>query len=268
MTEGAVGGGGAPVAVVHGEAVAAAPAALYIPPAAMRVMLRSFEGPLDLLLFLVRKHKFDVMDIPMAQLCRQYGAYVEEVVAVDLALAADYLTMSALLIEIKTKMLLPRQARGEEEDAADPRADLVRRLLEYERFRLAAADIGALPRRGRDFVSPRVRVDLPPAADKPYVQSGQLAAALAALLRRGRAVAPALEIVREGVSVREVMSQVLRRLRGGGRLRFGAMCAPRRGGVTFLAVLQLAFERLVSLRQEEGEAGGEDFSVMLREEAR
>lgn len=247
-----------PLAVVRGEVITESPAALYIPPAAMRVMLGEFEGPLDLLLFLVRKHKFDILDIPMALLCRQYTAYVREIINDDLELAADYLNMSALLIEIKTKMLLPRQPL-EEEDEDDPRTDLVRQLLEYERMRKAAAEISQLPRRGRDFHSPQVQVELPPPQKKPAVQSAQLAAALAAALARSLKD-PDLHLQRETVSVRETMSNLLRRLKSGMRLTFQSICKPAQGGITFLALLQLALEQLVRLEQKDG---GDDLHIQL-----
>lgn len=250
-----------PLAVVRGETITTAPAALYIPPAALRIMLNEFEGPLDLLLFLVRKHKFDILDIPMTQLCRQYAAYVEDTLKNDLELAGDYLNMSALLVEIKTKMLLPRPP-PEEEDEEDPRADLVRRLLEYERIRGVAEQLGELPRRERDFVSPHMREELPPAHSKPLVQPGQLAAQFAAALRRARTLLPTLLVERETITVREAMSNVLRRLKSGMRLTFQAICAPQQGGVTFLALLQLALERMVHLQQD----GEDDLNIRIRQD--
>ena len=250
-----------PLAVVRGEAITDAPAALYIPPAALRIMLSEFEGPLDLLLFLVRKHKFDILDIPMTQLCRQYAAYVEEVLAHDLELAADYLNMSALLVEIKTKMLLPRPPQ-EDEDEEDPRADLVRRLLEYERMREAAEKLGNLPRRERDFISPHLREELPPAQTKPLVQPGQLAAQFAAALRRAQNLIPTLLMERETITVREAMTNILRRLKTGMQLTFQAMCPPKQGGVTFLALLQLALEQMVHLQQE----GEDDLNIRIRQD--
>ncbi|MCH9758500.1 MAG: segregation/condensation protein A [Proteobacteria bacterium] len=242
-----------PLAIVHGEAINNAPASLYIPPAALRIMLNQFEGPLDLLLFLVRKHKFDILNIPMALLCRQYVAYVEEIIDEDLELAADYLNMSALLVEIKTKMLLPRPPSEENDDENDPRADLVQRLLEYERIRQVAHEVSTLPRRERDFISPQVPVELPLSTEKPHVQSGQLAAALKAILLRNKSAIGTLQLVREIISVREVMSHLLRRLTSGLRLNFQTICLPAQGGVTFLALLQLALERLVHLQQEDND---------------
>lgn len=250
-----------PLAVVRGEKITEVPTALYIPPAALHVMLSEFEGPLDLLLFLVRKHKFDILDIPMTQLCRQYTAYVEDILHDDLELAADYLNMSALLVEIKTKMLLPRPP-SEEEDEADPRADLVRRLLEYERIRKVAEELGALPRRERDFISPHIHTELPRTESKPSIQPGQLAAVYAEVMRRAKNTLPLLLVERETLTVREVMSNVLRRLKSNLRLTFQAMCQPRQGGVTFLALLQLALERMVHLQQTEDD----DLSIQLRDD--
>lgn len=249
-------------AFVRGEAVAEPPAALYIPPSALRVVLDDFEGPLDLLLYLVRKHKFDILDIPMTPLCRQYNAYVEEIVKQNLELAADYLTMSALLVQIKTKMLLPRPP-PEEDAEDDPRADLVRRMLEYERVRESAKSIGELPRRGRDFASPQVAVELPALPEsKPRVQSSMLAAAFSAVLARSRAATPYIPAAVVLMSVREMMSGILRRLSAGARLAFRALVVPKQAGVTFLALLQLAYEQTVLLRQDSDEA---ELYITLRE---
>ena len=250
----------APLAIVRGEEVHEKPKALYIPPAALRVMLDEFEGPLDLLLFLVRKHKYDILSIPMTPLCRQYAAYVDVVIHTDLELSADYLAMAALLIEIKTKMLLPQpETEGEDED--DPRADLVRRLLEYERIQQAARKIADLPRRDRDFVSPLVPTPLPVADKKPALQSSQLLTAFAAVLARKKNVTPYLFNART-VSVREIMSGLIRRLHAGVRYVFPALVRRGEGGITFLAVLQLAFERAIVLRQE----NDGDLHVEVREE--
>ena len=237
-----------PVAVVHGKPLEEVPAALYIPPKAMRIHLQAFEGPLDLLLFLVRKHRFDIMNIHMTTLCRQYAAYMEEVLAEDLEMAADYLAMSALLVEIKTKMLLPRPA-DEDEEGEDPRADLVARLLEYERIRKAAEHLSQLPRRGRDFFSPRLWVDKPPPVKKPVLQVLQLLHALSTVILRQKHNAD-YQISTETLSVREVMSNIMRRLVARVRTAFSALSEPGRGGVTFMAVLQLAMEKMVRLHQE------------------
>ena len=250
-------------AMVRGEPLLEVPKSLYIPPEALRVMLDDFEGPMDLLLFLIRKHKFDILDIPMTALCRQYAAYVEDIVGQDLELAADYLAMSALLLEIKTKMLLPRPP-AEDENEEDPRADLARRLLEYERLRQAATDIAALPRRQRDFISPRLMVDLPAVNLAPVLQSSLLAAAMTAVLLRQTLHVPYV-YRRESVSLREIMSNILRRLVVGVRVEFRLLAEKHRGGVTFLALLILAAEQTISLSQ--ANADGEIYvSTIGREE--
>lgn len=252
------------LAIVDGKAITEKPAALYIPAAALRVTLNKYEGPLDLLSFLIRKNKFDILDIPMNALCRQYADYVESIIGQDLELTADYLNMLALLIEIKTKMLLPRPPSAEEEEE-DPRADLVRRLLEYERMRQAAQELGSLPRRERDFVSPQVRTELPFAAVKPPLQSQQLAAVFAAILARSRNPLATMNIMRETISIRAIMSHILRRLRSGLRMTFQAICQPAQGGVTFIALLQMALEQLVHLQQDSDDED-EHLYIQLRQD--
>lgn len=251
-----------PLALVYGEPVLEVPGALYIPPAAMRVNLDNFSGPMDLLLYLVRRHRFDILDIPMTALCRQYGEYAEEALARenDLEVAADYLAMAALLVDIKSKMMLPRPDIGTD-DEEDPRADLVRRLLEYEHLRDASRRIAAMPRRGRDFISPDLGMEIPAAEKiKPVLHPAQLAAAFAAALARARRLAP-LQVPTETISLREVMSGVLRVLSSARRLAFGRLVARGLFGVSFLAVLQLAAENTVSLHQETPE---DDLFVELR----
>ena len=240
-----------PLALVRGEPVAEPPASLYIPRAAFRARLADFEGPLDLLLFLVRKNRFDILDIPMGELCRQYAEYAEQAARTDMELAADYLTMSALLVEIKSRMLLPAPPAAED-DEADPRADLVRRLLEYEKLRRQAEALAAVPRRGRDFFSPAVPVEIPAARpQKPSPNPLLLAVAFADILARMKSRTP-YAVAPESISMREVMSDVLRRL--GAQIRglnfFALLSAPRRVGVTLSAVLQLAMDRAVRLRQD------------------
>lgn len=251
-----------PMALVYGEPVHEAPRALYIPPEAMRVMLENFSGPMDLLLYLVRRHRFDILDIPMTALCRQYGEYAEEALRREnnLESAADYLAMAALLVDIKSKMMLPQPEVAADEEE-DPRADLVRRLLEYERLRDAARQMAAMPRRGRDFVSPDLGMEIPAAEKmKPVLHPAQLAAAFAAALARVRRSAP-LRVLARTVSLREVMSGVLRALSAARRLAFPRLVARGLFGVSFLAVLQLAAENIVSLRQETPE---EDLFVELK----
>ncbi len=251
-----------PLALIYGEPLHEAPAALYIPPAALRVMLDNFAGPLDLLLYLVRKHRFDILDVPMNALCRQYAEYVEEALKQEKSLetAADYLAMAALLVDIKSKMLLPRPP-GAEEAEEDPRADLVRRLLEYERLRDAAQKIAAMPRRGRDFTAPELGVDIPaPPKTKPALHSAQLAAAFAAVLARTRQLAP-YRMRARNINMREIMSGMLRILSTARRLSFWKLAARNFPGSSFAAVLQLAAESDVFLRQKSPD---EELFVELR----
>ena len=203
-----------PVARLYGEPLAEIPADLFIPPDALRVILEAFEGPLDLLLYLIRKHNLDVLDIPMAQLTAQYMAYVEMMRAQQLELAAEYLLMAALLIEIKSRMLLPRPAKVEAEEA-DPRAELVRRLLEYEQMKKAARRLDELPQAGRDYSLVSVWIDKVVVERLPEVDPEDLRNAWLALVARAKA-ARHHHVTREQLSVRERMSTVLRRLQGGG----------------------------------------------------
>ena len=251
-----------PLALVYGEPVQDAPGALYIPPSALRIWLDNFTGPLDLLLYLVRKHRFDIMDIPMAALCKQYDLYVEEVLRDNrqFEIAADYLTMAAFLVEIKSKMLLPKPAAAEEEEQ-DPRADLVRRLLVYERLRQAAQCLGDMPRRERDFVSPYLPISWPAQKKtKPVLHPAQLAGAFMAAMTRARQLSP-YRIFQRNISVRELMSGVLRRLSPARRLGFRALVSRGLPGASFLAVLQLAAENIVSLHQT---APQDELFVQLR----
>lgn len=240
-----------PLALVYGEPMEEMPKALYIPPAAMRVALDNFAGPLDLLLYLVRRHKFDILDIPMTALCKQYAGYVEEALAQEgrLETAADYLAMAALLVDIKSKMLLPKP-EAEEPEEGDPRADLVRRLLEYEKLRDAARQIGEMPRRDRDFVSPDLGVRIPaPEKTKPALHPAQLAAAFASIMARARQTAP-YRTWRRNINLRAIMSGMLRALGAARKMIFGDLADPELPGSSFLAVLQLAAESSVRLKQE------------------
>lgn len=218
----------------------------------MRVFLEAFEGPLDLLLYLIRRNNLDVLDIPMAELTRQYLQYVEMMRSQNLELAAEYLLMAALLIEIKSRMLLPRMASPSTEEE-DPRAELVRRLLEYERMKLAARRIDAIPQAGRDFAV--VQVWLEKAAEErlPNVDPEDLRAAWLGVLARAR-VLRHHRITREELSVREYMSLILRRLQNLQFVRFENLFDPARGVpvliVTFLAVLELARENFVQVTQQ------------------
>jgi segregation and condensation protein A len=241
-----------PVALLYGQPVIEIPADLFIPPDALRVILDAFEGPLDLLLYLIRKHNLDVLDIPMAPLTAQYMAYVEMMRAHQLELAAEYLLMAALLIEIKSRMLLPRP-REEAEEAGDPRAELVRRLLEYEQMKEAAKKLDELPQLGRDFLLVSVWIERVVTERLPDVDPEDLRAAWLGLIARARA-AQHHKVTREQLSVRERMSTILRRLQGGGFLEFSQLFNPLRGiadlVVTFLALLELARETLIQITQQ------------------
>ena len=243
-----------PLAVVKGQPFLEMPQDLYIPPDALEVILDAFEGPLDLLLYLIRRQNLDILDIPVAEITRQYVDYIELMQEMKLELAAEYLVMAAILAEIKSRLLLPRppDAEGDEED---PRAELVRRLQEYERFKKAAEDIDALPRMERDvalvsaFVPDRNVIRLPPAVDLK-----ELLLALKDVLR-GAELRGHHEIQREALSVRHRMSDVLKGLDDGEFHRFESLFNLDEGRlgvvVTFLAMLELAKEMLIEIVQNE-----------------
>ena len=240
-----------PIAKVYGEPVLEVPYDLYIPPDALEVILDQFEGPLDLLLYLIRKENIDVLDIPMARLTAQYLEYVEIMRARSLELAAEYLLMAALLIEIKSRMLLPRPAAAALEE--DPRAELVRRLLEYEQMKLAAQRLNELPQSGRDFSLVQVLFDQAVTERLPDVNPEDLRTAWLALLTRA-ALNRHHRITREQLSVREHMTRILRRLQEARYVEFRELFDPAQGiavlVVTFLAVLELARESLIEVSQQ------------------
>lgn len=236
---------------VHDQIVEQLPAALYIPPDALRVQLHDFEGPLDLLLFLVRKHRFDILNIPMATICRQYIIYMEQIIDNNLETVSDYLTMSALLIEIKTKLLLPAPVL--EEDEGDPRADLVRQLLEYERIKNVAENLGQLPKRHYDFTSPYIAVEIKNTNHKPTVTPEQISQTFATLINRLK-VRKSYTFIPEFVSIRSVMADILRFLSLKKRFSFLQFAKPQQGGIAFMALLQMQLNQLVRLHQpEDGE---------------
>ena len=240
-----------PLARIRGEPLTELPADLYIPPEALSVFLEAFEGPLDLLLYLIRRHSLDILDIPMAELTRQYMEYVEMMREGQLELAAEYLLMAALLIEIKSRMLLPRPKKDADE-AEDPRAELVRRLLEYERMKKAAASIAEIPVAGRDFSV--VEVYLEQMAPRlPGVNVADLSEAWRSILARAR-MTRHHKITREQLSVRAHMSRILRALTPGTFVDFGSLFEPEHGVpvlvVTFLALLELAREALIDISQQ------------------
>jgi segregation and condensation protein A len=240
-----------PLAKVYGQPMLEMPHDLYIPPDALEVFLEQFEGPLDLLLYLIRKENINVLDIPMARLTAQYLEYVEMMRTRSLELAAEYLLMAAMLIEIKSRMLLPRPALGELEE--DPRAELVRRLLEYEQMKLAAQRLNELPQAGRDFSLVQVLFDQNVADQLPEVSSEDLRSAWLVLLTRA-AVNRHHRITREELSVRDHMTRILRRLQDSRYVEFLELFDPAQGismlVVTFLAILELARESLIEVSQQ------------------
>ena len=242
------------LARLYGEPLFAMPHDLYIPPDALEVFLEAFEGPLDLLLYLIRKQNFNILDIPMAGLTRQYLVYVEEIRTRNLELAAEYLLMAAMLIEIKSRMLLPPKPVAEGEEPEDPRAELVRRLLEYEQMKLAAARLNALPQYGRDFLKAQVYIEQSLQPRFPDVHLVDLQEAWADILKRAKLVQHH-KISREELSVREHMSQVLKRLQGRKFVEFEELFDPAKGMsvlvVTFIALLELGKETLIEITQAE-----------------
>ena len=245
-----------PVALarLYGEPMFTMPRDLYIPPDALKVFLEAFEGPLDLLLYLIRKQNFNILDIPMAALTRQYLTYVDEIRSTNLELAAEYLLMAAMLIEIKSRMLLPPKKTAEGQEAEDPRAELVRRLLEYEQIKLAAHQINHIPQLGRDFLAVQVHVEQSLHPRLPDVTVVDLQGAWQDIVRRAKLVQHHV-ISREELSVREHMSIVLRKLQGHKFLEFEELFDASRGMpvlvVTFIALLELAKECLLEITQAE-----------------
>ncbi len=242
------------LARLYGEPLFAMPHDLYIPPDALKVFLEAFEGPLDLLLYLIRKQNFNILDIPMAAVTRQYLAYVEEIRATNLELAAEYLLMAAMLIEIKSRMLLPPKKTAEGQEPEDPRAELVRRLLEYEQIKLAAHKLNEVPQFGRDFLRAQVYVEQSLQPRFPDVNVVDLQEAWRDIVKRARLVQHHV-ISREELSVREHMSIVLRKLQGRTFLEFEDLFDARRGMpvlvVTFIALLELSKEGLLEVTQAE-----------------
>ena len=242
-----------PIARIRGEPMTELPADLYIPPEALSVFLEAFEGPLDLLLYLIRKHSLDILDIPMADLTRQYMDYVEMMRTTQLELAAEYLLMAALLIEIKSRMLLPRPRRDDEQEPDDPRAELVRRLLEYERMKKAAAALGEMPVAGRDFSLVEVYIEQAIAERLPDVHVADLSEAWRSILARAR-MTRHHRITREQLSVRAHMSRIIRVLSPGQFVEFSQLFEPDRGVpllvVSFLALLELTREALIEMSQK------------------
>ena len=240
------------LARLYGEPLFAMPQDLYIPPDALEVFLEAFEGPLDLLLYLIRKQNFNILDIPMLSVTRQYLAYVDEIRSRNLELAAEYLLMAAMLIEIKSRMLLPPKKTAEGEEAEDPRAELVRRLIEYEQMKLAGARLNALPQFGRDFLKAEIFIEQALQPRFPDVSLGDLQDAWRDILKRARLVQHHT-ITREELSVREHMGMVLKRLQGQRFVGFEDLFDPADGVpvlvVTFIALLELGKETLIESTQ-------------------
>ena len=242
------------IALVRGEPWMALPQDLYIPPDALEVFLEAFEGPLDLLLYLIKRHNLDILDIPIAEITRQYMEYIELMTELRLELAAEYLVMAAMLAEIKSRMLLPRPADAEE-DEGDPRAELVRRLQEYERFKKAAEDLNSLPQVGRDIFETVAEVpDHPVSRPAPLVELRELLLALRDVLHRAELYAHH-HIQLEPLSVRERMSRVLATIQSQPFTLFTGLFTVEEGRrgvvVTLLAVLELVKESLIVLVQTE-----------------
>ncbi|MGJ8620266.1 MAG: segregation and condensation protein A [Methylophilaceae bacterium] len=237
---------------INGEALYELPKDLYIPPDALEVYLESFEGPLDLLLYLIRKNNLDILNIPMAELTTQYMLYVEKMKAIKLELAADYLLMSAMLIEIKSRMLLPKPAEIEEED--DPRAELVRRLMEYEAIKLAAKNLDEMPKVGEELQVAHAYYQHIAEIKPPEVSIDDLVDAWKNVVKRAK-LNSHHKLGRAELSVREHMSIVLRRLQTDGMCEFSQLFDLNTEGlpklvVNFLAILELAKEGLVKITQQ------------------
>ena len=241
------------VAWVFGQPVTDLPQDLFIPPDALKVVLSSFQGPLDLLLYLIRKQNIDVLDIPMVKITEQYLHYIAQMEAYQFDLAAEYLLMAAMLIEIKSRLLLPRPEEVEDEEA-DPRAELVRRLLAYEQMKLAAQGLDALPRAGRDFAWAYLPLEIAVEVKLPEVYVADLTQAWLGILSRAKHTR-SHEVVRETISVRAQMTAILRRLNESGISKFSDLFKPVQGAtyvvVNFIALLELAKEGLVRIVQPE-----------------
>ncbi len=242
------------VARLYGEPLFRLPHDLYIPPDALEVFLEAFEGPLDLLLYLIRRQNLNILDIPLASVTRQYLQYVDQIRRHNLELASEYLLMAAMLIEIKSRMLLPPKKTPDGAEPEDPRAELVRRLVEYEQIKLGAAKLDALPLLGRDFLRAQVHIEQSLQPRWPAVRPDDLRQAWAEILQRAR-LNQHHTISREQLSVREHMSVVLRKLQGRRFLEFHDLFDATRGVpvlvVTFIALLELARESLLEVTQAE-----------------
>lgn len=243
-----------PLALVSGKPVVDLPRDLYIPPDALAVFLEAFEGPLDLLLYLIRRQNMDILDIDVSEITRQYMDYIGAVEAMRFELAAEYLVMAATLAEIKSRMLLPRQESDDDEEV-DPRAELIRRLQQYERFKKAAEDLDQLPRQERDtFAGSAALPELPSSQPHPDVELTELLFALQGVLKRAD-LFTSHHVEREKLSTRERMSAILSVLQGDRFVNFESLFTPEEGRlgvvVTFLATLELVKEQLIEVVQGE-----------------
>jgi segregation and condensation protein A len=244
-----------PFAVVGGEAVTELPHDLYIPPDALEIFLDAFEGPLDLLLYLIRKENIDILDIPIARIAEQYMSYIDMAKEAKLELAAEYMVMAAMLAEIKSRMLLPRPQIDEEGNEEDPRAQLVRRLQEYERYRQAALDLNELPRLGRDVHLAVVEFEgTQKERPQPNVELPDLLGALQKVLERAE-MNKHHQVLREALSVREKMTMILDRVNNESFTSFESLFDLKEGRlgvvVTFMAILELLKESMVQVVQQE-----------------
>ncbi len=243
-----------PFALIQGQPMTQLPMDLYIPPDALEVILEQFEGPLDLLLYLIRKQNLDILEVNVAEITTQYMGYIDLMHSMHLEMAGEYLVMAAMLAEIKSRMLLPRN-KDEDEEEEDPRAELIRRLQEYERFKKAAEDMEELPRMGRDnFIA---RVDAPEKIQQrahPDVDMKELMLAMGSIMRRAQ-MFEKHEVAKEVLSTRERMSNILASLKGGHFVNFSDLFTPEEGRlgvvVTFLAMLELIKESLLDIVQHE-----------------
>lgn len=245
------------IARLYGESVTEIPGDLYIPPEALEIFLEAFEGPLDLLLYLIRRQNFNILDIPMAQLTLQYLHYVDRIRMQKLELAAEYLLMAAMLVEIKSRLLLPKARTETNEEPEDPRAELVRRLLEYERMKMAAQSLNDLPKLGSDFFLPQAAIPKNTEKVWPGVSAEELRDAFANIIHRAK-LSASHTIGKQELSVREHMSLILRQLRNARFVEFYDLFNESEGVaviiVHFLALLELARETLIEITQIEAGA--------------
>lgn len=244
-----------PFAVVNGQPLTILPQDLYIPPDALEIFLETFEGPLDLLLYLIKRENLDILDIPLAEITRQYMGYIEIMQEMRFELAAEYLVMAAMLAEIKSRLLLPKPPAAEGEEDVDPRAELIKRLLEYEQIKKAAEDLDSLPQQGRDiFAASAIAPDVQRVKPLPEVDLKELVLALQDIMHRAK-MAAHHQIQREPLSIRERMSQVLTKLSSDKFVEFPSLFTVSEGRlgvvVTFIAVLELIKQSLIEIIQPE-----------------